>query len=161
MRVTKALADGSVTTVKLASSCLTKEKIAANLLYAIGSDIVAASNDAVKAAKYPASGGYGISKEIKSRFPISLTLRISFEMKNDSGGQPTYGKIYIDGVAAGTERYTTSASYQTYTEDIVVPAGALIQLYSYNDTASSLRNFRVLSSYDFQLSALAFVNTVV
>ena len=57
------------------------------------------------------------------------TLRIKFDLKSSSTGKHAYGKIYINGEAAGTERDTTSTDYTTYSEDIEVEAGDLIEVY--------------------------------
>ena len=55
--------------------------------------------------------------------------RVTFNLKSVSGRQ-AYGRIYVDGVAVGTERSTASLTYETQaTEDITVDAGVLIQLY--------------------------------
>ena len=57
-----------------------------------------------------------------------------------------YAKIYIDGVAVGTER-TLSSTYQTFTEDFAVAANSTIEIWVNNTIDSSgsikLRNFRL------------------
>lgn len=73
-------------------------------------------------------------------------IRIKFDLKTDTGGFTVYGKIYINDVAIGTEQSTSSTSYTTYSEDIVVPAGAKVQLYTKTTNISNeyafVQNFR-------------------
>lgn len=59
-------------------------------------------------------------------------VTVSFRLAASSSGNSSYaalGIIYKNGVAVGTQRSTTSASFVTYTEDITVNAGDLVQLY--------------------------------
>jgi len=56
-------------------------------------------------------------------------VRIKFSMRSHNGNT-VYGRIYKNGVAIGTQRSTTSTSYQTYSEDFSgIAIGDLIQLY--------------------------------
>ena len=55
------------------------------------------------------------------------TITVSFRLKTDGIG--VYGQIYVNGVAVGTVRTTTSTAYVTYTQNITVAAGDLVQLY--------------------------------
>lgn len=64
-----------------------------------------------------------------------------------------YGRVYINWVAQGTERISTSATYTTYSEDFDVNVWDLIQLYYYSgdwgnpqDPYVKIRNFRI--AYD-------------
>lgn len=60
---------------------------------------------------------------------IGGEITISFQLKAVDGGT-AYGRIYKNGVAAGTERSTANSAYQTYSEDISgLVAGDLVQLY--------------------------------
>lgn len=59
-------------------------------------------------------------------------LRIKFDLKTvpHGGVKGAYGKIYVNGSPVGTERYTTSESYVTYSEDIgALSNGDKVQLY--------------------------------
>lgn len=59
-------------------------------------------------------------------------ITVSFRLATAAPGSLTYaavGRIYVNGVAIGTERTTTSSSFVTYTEDITINAGDLVQLY--------------------------------
>ena len=55
------------------------------------------------------------------------TITVSFRLR--ASAYTAYGQIYVDGVAVGTVRTTTSTTYLTYTENITVAAGDLVQLY--------------------------------
>ncbi len=59
------------------------------------------------------------------------TITVSFRLKSASAvtSYAAYGQIYVNGVAVGTVRTTTSKTYVTYTQDITVAAGDLVQLY--------------------------------
>jgi hypothetical protein len=56
-------------------------------------------------------------------------LNFTFTLKSNVGSYTAYGRIYKNGAAEGTERSTTSTSYQTYNEEITVARGDLLQLY--------------------------------
>lgn len=88
-------------------------------------------------------GGGSYSEIKKIRVNFSGTIRVKFDLKN-TGGFTTLGKIYVNGSPVGTERSTSSTSYVTYSEDIVINAHDLIQLFGYKtgDTANT-RNFRI------------------
>lgn len=56
-------------------------------------------------------------------------LRIKFNLRNSSSGT-AYGRIYVNGIAKGTERSTTSTSEVTFTEDITgLNHNDLVQVY--------------------------------
>jgi len=71
-------------------------------------------------------------------------MKIYFEMKgvNTTGVR---GRIYKNGVAIGTERFTLSTSYQSYTQDLGgFDSGDLIQIYAKCDEAEDLVYIRNL-----------------
>jgi hypothetical protein len=76
-------------------------------------------------------------------------LSVSFDLKSDAGAN-VRGRIYVNGVAVGTERQTTNLAYQTYNETISgLNRGDLVQLYAKMDYASSsagVRNFRLYAN---------------
>lgn len=88
---------------------------------------------------------YTLSKSIKVLH--SGTIRVTFDLKTSIAGRTTYGKIYINGVAVGTQQSSDIVTYTNYSEDIAVSAGDLIQLYTKCiNTASEyayVRNFRL------------------
>lgn len=77
------------------------------------------------------------------------SVRVAFDAKRGTSG---YGgveaRIYIDGVAKGTER-SVSSSYTTYTEDFIVGANSTIEIWGQNDGTTGpyntldVRNFRL------------------
>jgi len=73
------------------------------------------------------------------------TVRVAF----DAVRVATYGfkcRIYVDGVAVGTER-SVGAAYETFSEDITVAANSTIDIYVKNDAGSpgdmKIKNFRL------------------
>jgi len=87
------------------------------------------------------------------------TYRVKFYLRSDVNGYTAYGRIYVNGVATGTERSVTSDAIGTYySEDITVEAGDLIQIYckSNADKAAIVGRVRICTgnpirpSYDYQ-----------
>lgn len=60
--------------------------------------------------------------------PYAGTYSTFFQMTGPGGGWTSTGQIYVNGVARGTSR-SIGASTATYTEDVTVSAGDLIQVY--------------------------------
>lgn len=76
------------------------------------------------------------------------TIRIAFDLKSEVNFTTAFGRIYINGVAAGTERSTVSTAYVNYSEDLTVAEGDLVQLYAKHQDADPgnsafVRNFRL------------------
>ena len=87
--------------------------------------------------------GYTLVKSIRI-FHLGR-VRVSFDLKAGTAGVAANGRIYVNGVAVGTECVNTTTSYVTYTEDFRLGSGDYIQLY-YRPTDGytvSARNFRV------------------
>lgn len=95
--------------------------------------------------------GYTKYKEIISGY--NGVMRIKFDIK-DTNGNTAYGRIYINGVAKGTEQSTTSTSYVTKSEDITVGSGERIQFYgkaaSSDGKVSNLRFYYDLNNTNDQ-----------
>lgn len=87
-------------------------------------------------------------KEIYIAHPGVITIK--FDIHCTGGIESAYGRVYRNGSAVGTERLTTSGSYQTYSEDISGwSIGDLCQLYvktSDSGSANSYRNFKLYVS---------------
>lgn len=68
----------------------------------------------------------------RKQFTISETgtVRISFQVKNSSGGNASYARIYKNGVAFGAEIFAISTAPVTSTLDMAVNAGDTIELWS-------------------------------
>lgn len=61
------------------------------------------------------------------------TFRVKFDLRNLNGVRTAYGKIYINGVAVGTERSRNANTVATYTEDLTYSnwrIGDTIELWS-------------------------------
>lgn len=68
---------------------------------------------------------------------VRSTVRVTFTLKGGSGADAAFGKIYIDGVATGTEQQRVAATYATYTEDFsITDLGTEIELWLKCDNAS-------------------------
>ena len=119
--------DGSITEVKLWS-------VVAGDILLIYADTEETDNN----------GSYTKVKEI--RIARAGTYRVKFDIKNDlGGGHVSYGKIYKNGVAHGTEQSDNTTTYATKSEDLVFEAGDAIQLYTYETGTGTtyIRNFRI------------------
>ena len=109
--------------------------------YASATDNLRLSADA---ERHTSSTSYNKKKEIQVGY--SGTYKVKFDLKNETGQTNSYGKIYKNGVELGTQHYTMSTTYVTFSENIDVEAGDLIQLYiqtGYADYPAYTRNFRI------------------
>jgi hypothetical protein len=78
-------------------------------------------------------------------------MRMKFDLRI-AGPTVAEGQIYINGVAVGTLRSTTSTAYVTFSEDLDVDDGDLVQLYTRNLAAGYpvyCRNFRLYFDCDY------------
>jgi hypothetical protein len=78
-------------------------------------------------------------------FAGKYTTRIG--LRNGSGNN-SFARVYVNGVAAGAERLTNSATEQIYTEDIDVPHNATVQVF----LASGGGTTCDLTSFDFRVA---------
>lgn len=83
-------------------------------------------------------------------FAISVTgsYDVYFELNNADNSLNTYGRIYVNGAAIGTERSAATAAYDTFNETVSVATGDLLQLYGKKDAGKTapygnVRNFRL------------------
>jgi len=108
------------------------------------------SNDA---EKYTASTTYVKVKEIKLNMYLKA-VTVKFDMKSNYAGVMAYAKVYVNGVAVGTEWSQDTTTYATYTQDFSVgyEAGALIQVYAHGTTPRSayVKNLRLYFDFAFQ-----------
>jgi hypothetical protein len=95
---------------------------------------------------------YVLIKEIQVFRPG--TVRAKWDMRTTGGGgsQYVYGKIYVDGVAVGTEHSQQGDTYNTYTQSSVgIAAGSRVQLWGkINLTTGWYRNFRIYYDKAFE-----------
>lgn len=80
-------------------------------------------------------------KEIRCSF--GGTIRVSFDLKTGNGFGGS-GRIYVNGVAVGTNRGETG-SYVTYTEDLTINASDVVQFYGTEGAGeqTTVRNFSI------------------
>ncbi len=121
-----------------------------NLTFLPGS-VIFARSDSESAKGY--GGTYEKIKEIL--VGTNGTISVDFDMC-DAGAfsSSACGRIYVNGVPIGIEQMTKSNSYITYTENINVKEGDLVQLYGHSGAgnatyASRYRNFRLKTSQFF------------
>ena len=90
-------------------------------------------------------GGTTLTKKKEISVGTGGVITVSFGMYADYPGD-SVAQIYVNGVARGTLRTTTSTTTITYTENITVVAGDLVQLYakakSYDGVPNAL-NFKI------------------
>lgn len=107
------------------------------------SDTLIASNDANKNITW---GTYTLTKSIAiiKEIYVGSALRVKFDI--GSGAGTTYGKIYKNGIAVGTEKSKAGAS-ATQTDDITftdLKANDVIELWTYNNANNgTCANFRL------------------
>lgn len=112
--------------------------------YLIASDVLQASSDTQESDN---NDDYSKSKEIISSF--SGSIRIKFDLATSNINYNAYGQIYINDLAVGTIRNTTSSSFVNFSEDFSIVAGDKIQLYTRTQNAGSTwiaRNFRIYAT---------------
>ncbi len=91
--------------------------------------LVAGDNLLISADTERSSTSLTYEKKKELRVGETGTYRIKFDLKADAGGIESYGRIYKNGVALGTEQLTLGGTYVTYSEDLAFLAGDLLQLY--------------------------------
>lgn len=105
---------------------------------------ITASDNLKASSDSEASTSDNVETKMKSDIAIYCagTVRVKFDAK-DSGAGSTF-KVYINDVAVGTSRATTS-SYQTFSQDFNVVPGDKISVYlvTYVSGTKYVRNFRI------------------
>lgn len=87
---------------------------------------------------------YSLVKEIKVIY--GGVIRVKADIKNTNGYNAANYKVYVNGVAVGTEKTsTTDGTYTTVSDDISVGAGDSVQAYLKTDGVNQgyVRNFRI------------------
>lgn len=102
---------------------------------AVAGDNLAFSNPDLIQINYALLGSYTKFKETRS-FRAGV-LRVKFTAKSGYAAINTYYKIYVNGVARGTERIESTAVYTVFSEDITVEAGDLVQVYGHSNANAS------------------------
>lgn len=112
----------------------------------IASDTLKASADTQRAET---GVNYVKKKEIQFKGFYSGVIRVKFSLCGGGAGTLGYGRIYVNGVAVGTER-SINSTCAVFSEDITVNQDDLVQLYIKSQTngmSASCSNFRLY--YDF------------
>jgi len=89
-------------------------------------------------------------KKCEVRMRIGGTYQVSFDL-NGQVGYPGYGRIYVNGVARGTERSVNSATFSGFVENITLVAGNYLQLYAKASDgihSISVRQFNISAEVD-------------
>lgn len=109
-----------------------------------GDFIVISSDD--ERAVYTSDTIYTKKKEIQIFF--SGGVRVNFDLSAANQGKSVWGKIYVNDLAVGTERFTSMTSRTTFSEDISgLQPGDRVQIYckALNESGGGgyLTNFRL------------------
>ncbi|KKK57519.1 hypothetical protein LCGC14_3053660, partial [marine sediment metagenome] len=106
----------------------------------IASDDLAFSNDTERGVF---SATYAKIKEITVL--KTLSIRVYWEHRSWAVPGETKTRVYINGVATGSEHTATTTSYVAFTEDVEVNKGDLLQIYGHyvNVLTTQVRNMRI------------------
>lgn len=113
----------------------------------VASDILRASADTEKSRAFGTEEAAGVYSRIKEIIiSVKGSIRTKFDIKCNVNGKG-YGKVYINGIAVGTERVATT-SYVTHSQDFSnVDLGDRIQIYWHGSVGSTetvyIDNFRI------------------
>ena len=126
VRITGIIDDDDLGTsdVVLCTQGNTKAYVDAQSIHAIPSDDLVFSNDT---SRNTTSTTYVKLKEIAVY--LNVNLRICWEYWNGSTPGTVYTKLYINGVAVGSEKSTTSGVAVPVSEDVEINNGDLLQIY--------------------------------
>ncbi|MGD9678441.1 MAG: hypothetical protein AB7V16_08870 [Vulcanibacillus sp.] len=96
------------------------------------------------------SGTYAKVKEIST--DTAGTVRVKFSIASFYGTYEVRGRVYINGVAQGIQRISSSSEYVEYTQDFAVSANSLIQIYTYATVGGypvAIKNFRIYATMPY------------
>lgn len=149
--------DGSLITGIVFPGLTSISQVATGLCYTIG-DVLLQSNDAEATST---SVTPELKKEMKYLGNGPVTMRIKFDIKNNTT-DPTYGQIYKNGVAFGTQQSRGASTYQTFSEDLSFTTNDLIQVYIWRGggATSYIQNFRIYNDPTTFQFAPMFYNTL-
>jgi len=141
--------DGSASQVLSTNGSATLSFIDSPYFRFVASDTLVVSADTERSEV--SSATYAKVKEVLVR--TQGTIRVKFDLKKD-GTNTALGRIYINGVAVGTERDTNSTSYVNYSEDISVEANDLVQLYI-KPSANDVNKYAYTQNFRFYYTKTA------
>lgn len=106
----------------------------ASFQYQTGTNLIARSdvslNQATSITQFFVDTG-SRATPVQFTAPVDCTITTRIHLRSTAVADNAYGRIYVNGVATGTLRNTTSNSFVTYDEDITVNAGDTIELWGY------------------------------
>jgi len=130
-----------VTINAIDAGAVTQEKLG----YQPGTEIILSNN----ALTTTTSTTYVKLKEMVAARTGLITVSLDMGVTPAGGGDTAYAQIRVDGVDAGAEMSTTYGGFVTFTRDIEVTPGALVQVYCKQSggTTTDLKNVRLLNLY--------------
>ena len=114
------LGDDTVTTSMIQNEAVTPVKFPK---YTAGTDLL------IKAIETKSTSELTVEKVKEIQVLKAGTLTTKFTLRVSGNQAGVYGQIYKNGSPEGTLRSTSSSGYVTFTEDVTLNAGDLIQLY--------------------------------
>jgi hypothetical protein len=86
-------------------------------------------------------------------FPVAGTVRARIGVASGDGATTVYGRVYKNGVAAGTEKSTATSTYVFQSDDIAVAASDTLELMLKQGGASSALGYMVIGVGTIMLPA--------
>jgi hypothetical protein len=84
------------------------------------------------------------SVQVPLYYPVGSTVRVKFDLQGDGGYPVTvYGRIYVNGVAAGTPRSNATSSWISFSEDVAVSPGDTVEVWVCTSVTSEVHNHSV------------------
>lgn len=123
------------------------------------SDLLKVSADTIRTST---SDTYEKLKEIEINY--TGDIRVKFEIAATAAAGTAFGRIYINGIAVGTEREPDeqNGNYTIFSEDVNITNGDLVQIYAKRttDETAYIKNFRIYYTVHIEKTANApVVNT--
>lgn len=117
------------------------------LVYLVGGNLINSNNNVASTN----NTGYTKLKETRTSRSGVLTVDFSFARLGGVGGDIVRARVYINGVAVGTEHTTTSTTYQIISADYEVAIGDNVQIYARSDVGGTrncnVKDFRFKNLY--------------
>jgi hypothetical protein len=156
---TTNIADSAITSVKISDGTIANADIAdGTIKKAKLADLEAGDSLMLYSDGQKTNATTSWVKEKEALIHKDGTVRVKFDMRGWTSEFYGSAQIYLNGSSEGTLR-TNGATYTTYSEDISVSAGDLLQLYlksSYASATAYTKNFRIYddSGYTYSFMTL-------
>jgi hypothetical protein len=109
--------------------------------------LIAGTNSIIYQSTSVVSGVYTSYTSFKSATNKNFGGRVtvSFGISSSNSAAQSYARIYVNGYPVGTQRFGFPTMGITYTEDITINIGDIIQIYAYSDNLTTLyvSNFKI------------------